>query len=365
MPYLQELEIGTTIRYARADHTISIPRPAFDSSQGLTSACRTCHADRSEAALATQVSAWYGNPALHDPAVDRVVRADKPTERDEAARLLLVTGSRHTSAVYAGLSRFVAQWLLPDIAFVEPDVANGLRELARRDDPDIRATALAGLHYAYGRDADTRRFLAGSLKSLGSADAPIRSRWSVVLGFLADSLVAHREPVAAMETYRKALEITPRSPRLYLGLGLAQAQAGDLAGAVASYQRSLALDAQQPLVLVNLGIALESSGDAAGAEQAYRRAMSVDPNEPLAYFNLGNVYLKRGDLAAAIPQYERATSLNPSLAPAYLYLADAYARTGATRKALDAVRRGIEFDPKNADARLAEQKLEQVLGERR
>ena len=365
MPYLQELEIGTTIRYARADHTISIPRPVFDSSQGLTSACKTCHADRAEAALATQVSAWYGNPALHDPAVDRVARADKPSERDEAARLLLVTGSRHTSAVYAGLSRFIAQWLLPDIAFVEPDVANGLRGLARRDDPDIRATALAGLHYAYGRDADTRRFLASSLKSLGPADAPVRSRWSVVLGFLADSLVAHREPVAAIGTYRKALEITPRSPRLYLGLGLAQAQAGDLPGAVASYQRSLALDSQQPLVLVNLGIALESSGDAAGAEQAYRRAMSVDPNEPLAYFNLGNVYLKRGDRAAAIPQYERATSLNPSLAPAYLYLADAYARTGATRKALDAVRRGIEFDPKNADARLAEQKLEQALGERR
>src|SRR5574338_452582 len=36
MPYLQQPEIGTAIRYARSDHTIPIPRPAFDSAQGLT-----------------------------------------------------------------------------------------------------------------------------------------------------------------------------------------------------------------------------------------------------------------------------------------------------------------------------------------
>lgn len=90
----------------------------------------------------------------------------------------------------------------------------------------------------------------------------------------------------------------------------------------------------------------------------------MDPNEPLAYFNLGNIYLKRGDASGAIPQYERATSLNPSLSTGYFYLADAYARTGAVQRALDAVRRGLEFDPQNANGRLAEQKLKQVLGAR-
>ena len=90
----------------------------------------------------------------------------------------------------------------------------------------------------------------------------------------------------------------------------------------------------------------------------------MDPNEPLAYFNLGNVYLKRGDAVGAIPQYERATSLNPSLSMGYFYLADAYARTGAVQRALDAVRRGLEFDPQNANGRLAEEKLKQVLGAR-
>jgi tetratricopeptide (TPR) repeat protein len=362
MPYQQELEIGTAVRYARSDHTISIPRPAFDSSQGLTSACKGCHSDRPVAVLEQQVKTWYGAVAPHDPAVAGAANAAAVKSRSEAARLLLATDSRHTSAVFAGLARFVEQWLGPDMPDLEPAIAARLRALAGRDDPDVRATALAALHFARGRDADTRRFLADALRSLGTADGPVRARWSSVLGFLADSLVTRGDANAAVATYGKALEITPRAPRVYLSLGLAQARTGDLASAGASYQRSLALDPEQPLVLVNLGIARESTGDVAGAEQAYRRAMAIDPNEALAYFNLGNVYLKRGDVAAAIPMYERATSLNPSLSAGYLYLADAYARTGATRRALDAVQRGIEFDPGNVDARRAEQKLKDALG---
>jgi tetratricopeptide (TPR) repeat protein len=362
MPYLQEQEIGHAIRYARSDHTISIPRPAFDSSQGLTSSCKGCHADRSVAALDAQVRTWYGALAPHDTAVAGLARASEASGRDAAARLLLVADSRHTSAVLAGLTRFVETQLAPDMPSLESSVSGQLRKLAAHPDPDVRAAALAALHFARGNDAATRRFLAAALDSLGPRDdAAVRGRWALVLGFLADRLASHGDPAAAVTTYAKAIEITPRDPALHLHLGLAEAQAGRPADAIASYQRSLTLDARQPLVLVNLGIALESSGDVAGAEHAYRRAMAVDPGEPLAYFNLGNVYLKRGDVAGAIPQYERATSLDPSLSSGYFYLADAYARTGALQRALDAVRRGLEFDPLNANGRLAEEKLRQVL----
>ena len=366
MPYQQEQEIGHAIRYARSDHTISIPRPAFDSSQGLTSACKACHADRSVAALDAQVRTWYGTIAPHDPAVDGLAHAVEATSREGAARLLLVADSRHTSAVLAGLARFVEAQLGPDMSSLEPSVESQLRKLAAHQDLDVRATALAAIHFARGNDRDTHRFLVAALDSLGpNSDAAVRARWVLVLGFLADNLASHGDAAGAATTYSKAIEIAPRDPTLHLHLGLAQAQAGRTADAIASYQRSLALDPQQPLALVNLGIAHESSGDAVGAEQAYRRAIAVDPNEPLAYFNLGNVYLRRGDFAGAIPQYERATSLNPSLSNGYFYLADAYARTGAVQRALDAVRRGLEFDPQNANGRLAEEKLSQVLERQR
>jgi tetratricopeptide (TPR) repeat protein len=362
MPYLQEPEIGSAIRYARADHSIPIPRPAFDSTQGVVSACKSCHADRSEAALDAHVRTWYGAIAPHDSTVAGLARVGEVRDGSEAARLLLVTGSQHTSALVAGLSRFVERWLAPDMAELERDASDRLRVLAGHTDLDVQATALAALHYARGNDDETRRFLGQSLRTLGKdRDRPVRERWALVLGYLADSLLAKGDPGAAVVTYRKALEITPRSPRLLLNLGLAEAQTGDLAGAVRSYDQSLTLDPRQPLVLVNIGIVRESSGDLAGAEQAYRRAIEIDPNEPLAHINLGNVFLKRGDVTNAIPEYERAIALDPSLARAHFYIADAYARTGRLREALDAVRRGLEFDRTNAEAQAVAARLEAAV----
>ena len=361
MPYLQQPEIGSAIRYARADHSIPIPRPAFDSSQGVVSACKTCHADRSETALDTQVRTWYGTVAPHDSAVAGLAKSASAADRAEAARLLLATGSNHTSAIVTGLSRFIERWLAPDMPELERDASDRLRTLAHHNDLDVQATALAALHYARGNDNDTRRFLSDQLRALGDRDRPVRERWALVLGYLADSLLAKGDPGAAVVTYRKAVEITPNAARLRLNLGLAQAQAGDLAGAARSYESSLALDAQQPLVLVNIGIAREASGDAAGAERAYRQAIAIDPNEPLAHVNLANVFLKHGDATNAIPEYERAIALDPSLSRAHFYVADAYARTGRVREALDAVRRGLEFDRQNAEAQAVAARLETVL----
>ena len=361
MPYLQQPEIGHAIRYARADHSIPIPRPAFDAAEGVVSACKTCHADREESALDAQVRAWYGAPAPHEAAVAGLTRAATAKTRAEAAGLLLDTTSGHASAVAAGLARFVEKWLTADASDLEPGIEDRLRALSRSSDIDVSAGALAALHFARGEDAGTRRFLAERLRSLGADDSAVRARWALVLGYLADKALGSGDASAAVTTYRKAVEVTPNAPRFYQNLGLAQAQAGDLQGAVASYQRSLALDASQPLVLVNMGIALEAAGDAQGAEAAYRRAVALDPNEPLAWFDLGNVHLKKGDAASAIPEYERAAALDPSLAKAHFYLADAYARTGELRRALDEVKRGLEFDAGNAEAKSVEARLEQAL----
>ena len=60
MPTRQHLAIGNEITYKRSDHTVSIPRPMFDVSQGFESACQQCHADISEPKLQAIVEDWYG-----------------------------------------------------------------------------------------------------------------------------------------------------------------------------------------------------------------------------------------------------------------------------------------------------------------
>src|SRR5436190_6170794 len=46
MPFLQHHGVGLHVSFARSDHTIPIPRPAFDHSLGVESACQKCHGDK-------------------------------------------------------------------------------------------------------------------------------------------------------------------------------------------------------------------------------------------------------------------------------------------------------------------------------
>ncbi len=362
MPYLQEPEVGRAIRYARSDHTVPIPRPAFDGALGVGSACRQCHAGRSEAELDAQVRAWYGEVKPQPELVARIARASGVTDRAQAARLLLDPTARHPMAQFAGLAEFLERHLGPDLPALGADAVARLERLAASADIDVRALALASLHLARGEVPAVRRFLASRLAELGEDDAAVRQRWVIALGYVADTHRGRSEFPAAIVVYRKALEILPGDPRLLFNLGLAHAGVGDPAGAVAQYRRSVERDPIQPLVHLNWGIALKEQGDTVGAVAQFRRAIELNPREALAHFNLGNVLLGRNHPASAIPFYRQAVALDPALPLGHFYLARCYILTGDYPSALAAVRRGLEFDRENAEAQEMLARLERAVG---
>ncbi len=350
MPYLQEPEIGTALRYARSDHSIAIPRPAFDSALGVVSACLGCHKDRGVATLEKQTVEWYGTLKPHPRAVAALVRAPTDTDESATAELLLVPDERHAPALVAALAHFAERYLEPDMPSLGGTARRRLEALSTHPDLDVRALALASLHYAAGSAAPVRRMLAERLATLGDEEWPIRRRWSVVLGFFADQLRARGNSSGAVAVYRKAREVDPTSARVLLNLGLAQSESGDPAGAVQSFTQSLTSDPLQPLALVNIGIALEAQNDLERAATAYRRALTLNEREPLAYFNLGNVFVKTDDMDQALRMYQRAAELDPSIALAHFMIARILAQRGASSDALTAVEHGLEFDRRNADA---------------
>lgn len=350
MPYLQEPELGPSIQYARSDHAIPIPRPAFDSTLGVRSACRICHADRSEGALDAQVRAWWGEVKPHARAIDALVEAQRGGDRASVAKLLLVPDERHTAALFAGMAWFLEHHLAPDVPELEDDVVRRLEKLATHPDPDVRALALASLHYSAGQDNAVRRVLADALRQPQPADHLLRSRWVVILGYLGDKARGEGKADVAIRTYRKALEVEPENARVYQNLGLAYSMTRSLDQAVQAYRRSLEIDGSQPLTLVNLGIAYDEQRQGAQAVAAYERAIALNEFEPLAWFNLGNVYLKSGDLPEAKSDYERALASDPSIAAANFYLARIALQQRDFPAALAALESGLEFDPKNAEA---------------
>ena len=351
MPYLQHPEVGSALRYARSDHTIPIPRPAFDTRLGVKSACSQCHADRSVASLEAQVKQWYGEIKPHPALVAGLLEAQRDTNPERVARLVLQPDLDDAIARFAGLSHYVETVLRPDMPSLPAYTVERLEALAESPDVDTKSLALASLHYARGTDRDVRVFLRHALDSLGDEDEAVRRRWVVVLGYLGDRARARGVAADAIAAYRKALEILPDDAHVLANLGLAYSDAGDLASAVQSLRRSLERDSVQPVTLVNLGNALDAQGDVAGAADAYQRALAINPREPLAYFNLGKIALQQGDAARAVQMYERTIALDAALVPAYFNLARAYVMQGDAMKARTALEQGLGFDPDNAEGR--------------
>jgi tetratricopeptide (TPR) repeat protein len=361
MPYLQQPELGHRILYERSDHTIPVPRPAFDQGQGIENACRECHQDRSVEALQQQTDAWWGELKPQKELVRGMIEAAGVSDRGEAAALLLRPEDRFPTAQFMGMARMLEEHLEPDLPEVETEIVERLRRLAASEDLDVRALALASLHFAWGEDPEVRRFLAGELGALGSREAWIRRRWALALGYQGDRYQTTARPREAIAAYRKALEIRPDDPRLLRSLGLSLAAAGQNASAIVAYRRGLAADPRDWLTQVNLGIALERAGDTEGARRAYRDAIDLNPHSALAHFNLGNQRLRGGDPGGAIEYYRRATELEPGLALAHFHLARAYILAGRYPEALSTVRRGLKFEPEDASARQMLRDLEAAL----
>jgi tetratricopeptide (TPR) repeat protein len=354
MPYLQHPEVGKAIRYARADHTIPVPRPLVDSALGVRSACAGCHAGVPAAVLQQQITAWTGRPAKPlAPSVAAQLAAGDGEPTAAVARAMLADDG-HTMAHAAALARLLETLVAGGGAWLDDPVAARLRELSEDRDVDVAALALATLHLQRGTENGTRRFLARALSRAGDDDASLRDRWALVLGYVGDRRAAHGEGAGAIAAYRLALEITPENARLLVNLANAERDAardpGELARSLADYARALRLDPSSALTLVNQGIAQAAGGDTTAAVASWQRAMRIDPGEPLAPFNLGNVFLLRGQPAAAAAAYRAATTLDASLAPAHFNLARALVMAGQYGPALRALRDGLRFDSTNADA---------------
>lgn len=361
MPYLQQAEVGERIRYARSDHSIPVPRPAFDSAQGLVTACRSCHEDRAIGRLQSDVEAWWGPVRPQDPLVRGILDAEGIEDLSRAGELLLRPDRRNPVAQLTALNRLLERHLRPDMPDLPAEVRDRLERLAGSDDAEQRAVALAALHYAGGDDPGIRRFVDSRMPEAGEDPSGVRARWALALGFLADRHREAGEIAAAVSTYRKALELAPRDAGIHLALGRAHAAGGDAGSAIRAYRRSLEIDPVRALPHVSLGIVYAATGREREAMREYEAALEIDPREVLAHFNLGNLHLRADRPSRAIEAYRRAAEIDPGLAPAHFNLARAYIMEGEYRRALASVRLGLEFEPGNATGGEMLRDLQRVL----
>jgi Tfp pilus assembly protein PilF len=162
---------------------------------------------------------------------------------------------------------------------------------------------------------------------------------------------------AAVEEYRRALEVQPYDPSVHNKLGICYQQMRDDAMARREYDRALELDPGYGEVWNNIGTLEQSRWRFKDAVRAYKKAIDVKPGHASFWKNLGSAYLALGQTDEAFEAYQEAFRLDPTvlesqgpgvtaagldLATQSYYLAKLLATNGQTDSALEFLRRAKE-----------------------
>lgn len=123
---------------------------------------------------------------------------------------------------------------------------------------------------------------------------PLNAELHYYLGSLYEYL---SQPLAAIESYRKALELAvPKAipARYWLRLGLAQLAAGQVAQAESSFQAAIEREPEFAEAHYRLGRVRFRDGEYAEAEQLFQRAVVLDPSSSEAYYSWGLALVRTG-----------------------------------------------------------------------
>lgn len=165
----------------------------------------------------------------------------------------------------------------------------------------------------------------------------------------------------ALEEYRKAIEIEPKDPEPYFGIGILYERDGRIDDAVAMYEKVLSIDPKYVGTYNNLGAIALKRNDRATAREMYEKAVEIDPTFADAHFNIGVIAMDEGNIDEAILEFEKTTELDPKNSlDALENLMDLYARSNDAGRAADAARRIVDLKPDHPTA----QKFLSALRER-
>ncbi|HUJ57624.1 MAG TPA: tetratricopeptide repeat protein [Kofleriaceae bacterium] len=113
-------------------------------------------------------------------------------------------------------------------------------------------------------------------------------------------LLEDRDPVAAIDAYRRSLRLRPDCTEAWINLGRLFAESGDGEAARECFASALELDPAEATAHYNLGVIAQDAGKEADAIDHYRRALALDPQLAEAHYNLATLFDQSGDSRAAI-----------------------------------------------------------------
>ena len=113
-------------------------------------------------------------------------------------------------------------------------------------------------------------------------------------------LLEERDPVAAIDAYRRSLRLRPDCTEAWINLGRLFAESSDGDAARDCFKSALELDPAEATAYYNLGVLAQDAGKESEAIELYRRSLELDPQLAEAHYNLATLFDQSGDSRSAI-----------------------------------------------------------------
>jgi tetratricopeptide (TPR) repeat protein len=160
--------------------------------------------------------------------------------------------------------------------------------------------------------AEGRSFPDCSLRTAGLAEARNvnQGRDLATLYWRAGDLLAKDgRPDAALEVFRKGLDILPGHADIWYSMGLAHRDRNDRAAAGAAFTKSLTLRPNDARTMYWLATTLMDQGNLVEADAMLDRVEKADPKEVHVWFRRAEIQMMRGRYNEAIAILEKAQEL--------------------------------------------------------
>lgn len=151
----------------------------------------------------------------------------------------------------------------------------------------------------------------------------------------------------ALAKYRDALAIDPTLREAHFRLGNALARLGRVDEAIARFERVLELTPGHVEGRNRLGLLVQQAGDRARARRLFEEARDLAPERSRAYYHLANLDVLEDRLDEAEAGYRAALARQPGYAPAHFRLGELLARRGRLAEARPSLERAAELQPDN------------------
>lgn len=171
----------------------------------------------------------------------------------------------------------------------------------------------------------------------------------------------------AVRLHAEVLRKRPDGALAHYHLGFAEGMVGNRTEEVKEYQRSAALGLRNWDLFLNLGLAQLEKGDLDAATDNLRQAVLLGEDHPESHFNLALVYERRGLLADAEREMLALLRLNPRQPDARNSLAVIYAEERKSVRAAmvlrELVRETPDYEPARKNLALLGSRVEVARGE--